>query len=198
MKVKQVAVEALIPYAQNARKHSDAQVSQIAASIGEFGFTNPILTDGENGVIAGHGRLLAARELGLEKVPVIELAGLTDVQKRAYILADNKLALNAGWDDELLALELGDLQELGAEGLTGFTEDEIDAALNGGDVEPIDTGDGEDRSGVNVPTMRFGSTRVEMSVDEMNRLEAGFMQYMDAYGGSAGFASYLMDGKISA
>ena len=89
---------ALIPYARNARTHSDAQVAEIAASIREFGFTNPILVDGDNGIIAGHGRLLAARKLGLAEVPVIELAGLSEAQKRAYVIADNKLALNAGWD----------------------------------------------------------------------------------------------------
>ena len=102
-------VEDLIPYARNSRTHSDAQVAQIAASVREFGWTNPVLIDGENGIIAGHGRILAARKLGMEEVPCIELAGLSDTQRRAYIIADNKLALNGGWDDELLALELGEL-----------------------------------------------------------------------------------------
>ena len=95
----------LIPYAKNARTHDEAHVAEIAASIRAFGWTNPILVDGENGVIAGHGRLLAARKLGMATVPVIELAGLSEAEKRAYILADNKLALNAGWDTEMLALE---------------------------------------------------------------------------------------------
>lgn len=119
-------LDALIPYARNARTHSDAQVAQIAASIREFGWTNPVLVDGDNGIIAGHGRLLAARKLGMSQAPVIELAGLSEAQKRAYILADNKLALNAGWDDELLALEFADLASLGVDlSLTGFGEDEI-------------------------------------------------------------------------
>jgi DNA modification methylase len=119
-------LDALIPYARNARTHSDAQVAQIAASIREFGWTNPVLVDGDNGIIAGHGRLLAARKLGMSQAPVIELAGLGEAQKRAYILADNKLALNAGWDDELLALEFADLASLGVDlSLTGFGEDEI-------------------------------------------------------------------------
>ncbi len=100
------SVASLIPYVNNARTHSDEQVAQIAASIQEFGFNNPILTDGERGLISGHGRLLAARKLGLDIVPVIELAHLSPTQKRAYILADNRLAENAGWDKELLALEL--------------------------------------------------------------------------------------------
>ncbi|MGE4048656.1 MAG: site-specific DNA-methyltransferase [Acetobacteraceae bacterium] len=119
-------VQDLIPYARNARTHSDAQVAQIAASIREFGFTNPVLVDGERGVIAGHGRLLAARKLGMTEVPVIELAHLTPAQKRAYILADNRLALSAGWDADLLRIEFADLQLEGFDlALTGFEPDEI-------------------------------------------------------------------------
>ena len=120
----------LIPYTHNARTHSDAQVAQIAASIREFGFTNPILVDAERGVIAGHGRLLAARKLGMTEVPTLELAHLTAAQKRAYVLADNKLALNAGWDDDLLRIELGELQTDGFDlALTGFDLDEIAGLL---------------------------------------------------------------------
>jgi ParB-like chromosome segregation protein Spo0J len=104
-------LEKLIPYARNPRTHSDAQVAQIAASIAEFGFNNPILVDTKAGIIAGHGRLLAARKLQLAEVPVIVLDHLTEAQKRAYILADNQLALNAGWDDTLLAAELAALQK---------------------------------------------------------------------------------------
>ncbi len=118
----------LIPYARNSRTHSDAQVAQIAASVREFGWTNPVLVDGENGIIAGHGRILAARKLGMEEVPCIELAGLSDTQRRAYIIADNKLGLNAGWDEELLAIEFAELADAGFDNLlTGFTQDEIDA-----------------------------------------------------------------------
>ena len=121
-------VKDLLPYARNSRTHSDAQVAQIAASVREFGWTNPVLVDGENGIIAGHGRILAARKLGMEEVPCIELAGLSDTQRRAYIIADNKLALNAGWDDELLAIEFAELADAGFDNLlTGFTQDEIDA-----------------------------------------------------------------------
>lgn len=119
-------VDELIPYVNNARTHSDEQVTQIASSIKEFGFNNPILTDGENGVIAGHGRLLAAKKLGLETVPAIELAGLTEAQKKAYILADNKIALNSGWDEELLKIELDDLQLQGIDLETvGFSDEEL-------------------------------------------------------------------------
>ena len=120
------SVLALTPFARNARTHSEAQVAEIAASIRAFGWTNPILVDEENGVIAGHGRLLAARKLGLVEVPVIELAGLSEAQKRALVIADNKLALNAGWDDELLGIELGELQALGFDlALTGFSDLEV-------------------------------------------------------------------------
>ena len=130
--IRMTPVDNLIPYARNARTHSDEQVAQIAASIAEFGFTNPILTDGERGVIAGHGRLAAARKLGLKEVPVIELAYLTDTQKKAYILADNRIALNSGWDDELLKLELTDLKDADFDlDLMGFTNDELDRLLNG-------------------------------------------------------------------
>ncbi len=125
---KLAAVDALVPYARNARTHSPAQVAQIAASIREFGFTNPVLIDGQRGVIAGHGRLLAARQLGMDTVPTIELAHLTEAQKRAYVLADNRLALSAGWDDEMLRLELGDLRTEGFDlALTGFDIGEIEA-----------------------------------------------------------------------
>ena len=118
----------LTPYARNARTHSDAQVAQIAASIKEFGWTNPILVDGEKGLIAGHGRLAAARKLGMEEVPVIELTHLSETQKKALILADNKLALNAGWDAELLNLELEELELEGVDlNLVGFGEEERDA-----------------------------------------------------------------------
>ena len=123
-------VEALIPYARNARTHSEAQVAQIAGNIREFGFTNPVLIDGANGIIAGHGRVLAAHKLGITEVPCIELAHLTDAQRRAYIIADNKLALNAGWDTELLKIEMEDLKLDGFDlSLTGFDELEL-AALS--------------------------------------------------------------------
>jgi ParB-like chromosome segregation protein Spo0J len=104
---------ALIPYARNARTHSGQQIAQIAASIREFGFTNPVLIDEEDGIIAGHGRVLAAHLLGLDEVPCIVLAHLSPMQCRAYVIADNKLALNAGWDLEMLSLEIGEIGEAG-------------------------------------------------------------------------------------
>lgn len=128
----------LIPYARNSRTHSDAQVAQIAASIKEFGFTNPVLIDEDGGIIAGHGRVLAARKLGHTEVPTIALEGITPTQRKAYVIADNKLALNAGWDEELLSLELGDLneQEFSME-LLGFDANELNLAMGlGADFMP--------------------------------------------------------------
>ncbi|MDP2198904.1 MAG: site-specific DNA-methyltransferase [Sulfurimicrobium sp.] len=129
-------VEALIPYARNPRTHNDEQVAKIAASIVEYGWTNPVLVDGDNGIIAGHGRLAAAHKLGLSEVPVIELAHLSPTQKRAYVISDNRLALDAGWDDAMLALELAELSEAGFDlALTGFEDAEIEALLADGDQE---------------------------------------------------------------
>jgi len=131
MQIKEVEVTALIPYAKNSRTHDDAQVAQIAASIKEFGWTNPILIDGDKGIIAGHGRLMAARKLKMDKVPVIELSGMTDAQKKAYVIADNRLALNAGWDNAMLTIELQDLEDEGFDlTLTGFDDSELNALLN--------------------------------------------------------------------
>ena len=130
MKIQEVAVNKLIPYAKNSRTHSPEQVGQIAASIKEFGFRNPILVDGV-GIIAGHGRLLAAQKLGLDKVPTIDCSDMTESQKKAYIIADNKLALNAGWDNAMLTIELKDLEDEGFDlTLTGFDDKELDALLN--------------------------------------------------------------------
>ena len=120
-------VDELIPYNKNARMHSDAQVAQIAASIVEFGFTNPVLIDGEKGIIAGHGRLMAAKKLGLKKVPVVILDHLSEMQKKAYIIADNKLAENATWNEEILASELADLKENDFDlDLIGFEDQELE------------------------------------------------------------------------
>jgi site-specific DNA-methyltransferase (adenine-specific) len=130
MQIEQIGIATLIPFAKNSRTHDDAQVAQIAASIREFGFTNPVLIDEANGIIAGHGRVMAARKLKLTEVPCIRLSHLSDAQKRAYVIADNKLALNAGWDEAMLKLELADLQALNFDlDLTGFSTDEIDALL---------------------------------------------------------------------
>ncbi len=149
LSVEYRAVTALVPYASNARTHSAEQVAQIAASIKEFGFTNPILVDSASGIIAGHGRLLAALQLGMVDVPVIELPDLTEAQKRAYVLADNKLALNAGWDMTMLASELLALDGFDL-ALLGFGEDELAGLLFDGDEAQ-----GNGISGAGVLAARF-------------------------------------------
>jgi len=138
MKIEQRPIKDLIPYINNSRKHSDEQVAQIAASITEFGWTNPILVDGDSGIIAGHGRLLAARKLKMDKVPVIELAHLSDAQKKALIIADNKLALNADWDFELLTLELKNLADDDFDlSVLGFDADELAKLLEPEQIEGL-------------------------------------------------------------
>lgn len=136
--LEHVSIDALIPYARNSRTHSDAQVAQIAASIKEFGFTNPVLIDETGGIIAGHGRTLAARKLGLKEVPCLRLSYLSEAQKKAYVIADNKLALNAGWDDEMLKVELSDLKDLDFDlSLIGFDADELANLLEPEQVEGL-------------------------------------------------------------
>jgi len=138
VKIEQVKLDALIPYARNSRTHSDAQVAQIAASIKEFGFTNPVLIDETGSIIAGHGRVMAARKLAITDIPSIRLTHLTEAQKKAYVIADNKLALNAGWDDEMLAVELTDLKDMDFNlDLTGFSAEEIDTLLTPTIVEGL-------------------------------------------------------------
>lgn len=178
-------IDKLIPYAKNSRTHSADQISQIAASIKEWGFTSAILVDDEGGIIAGHGRVMAARKLGINKLPVMVASGWTDAQKRAYVIADNKLALNAGWDNELLALELGEIGELGFDlTLTGFSEDEIKA------LTPLEIANGlTDEDAVpEVPEEPFtkpgdiyvmGNHRLmcgdSTSVDDINKLTKGVL-----------------------
>jgi len=176
--IEYLAVDTLVPYARNSRTHSGDQVAQIAASIKEFGFTNPVLVDGEGGIIAGHGRVIAARKLSMDTVPCIRLNYLTEDQKRAYVIADNKLALNAGWDDELLRVELDALEEAGFDlGLTGFSDDEIDA-LNI-DPEPEEGLTDEDA----VPDAPGVPVTVEGDVWELghHRLMCGDSTSIDAF-----------------
>lgn len=135
IKIETTPIDKLVPYVNNARTHSPEQVDQIAASIKEFGFNNPVLIDKKNGIIAGHGRVMAARKLELKEVPTVRLEHLTETQKKAFILADNKIAMNAGWDEELLALELKDLDDLMFDlNLTGFDGKELDELIQ---PEPV-------------------------------------------------------------
>ena len=150
---KAAPVGKLVPYARNSRTHSPDQVAKIAASIKEFGFLNPIIVDGENGIIAGHGRVMAAQKLGLDTLPTIEASHLTEAQRKAYVIADNRLALDAGWDDDLLKIEL---QDLDAEGfdltLTGFDLDELGNLFD----DPPETEGEETSGGAGSLAERFG------------------------------------------
>ena len=137
--IERRAVDSIIPFARNSRTHSDEQVAQVAASIREWGWTNPVLIAEDGTIIAGHARVLAARKLALDEVPVMVARGWSDAQIRAYVTADNKLALNAGWDLDALAAEITDLQQIGFElSLTGFSDDELKDLVSGGDNEPTE------------------------------------------------------------
>lgn len=141
--IEHIATDALVPYARNSRTHSPEQVAQLARSITEFGFTNPVLVDEHNTLIAGHGRVMAAGQLGLATVPAIRITHLTDAQRRAYVIADNKLALNAGWDMATLAREVEDLQVMDFElDLLGFGDDELTALLGEFGQDAAKPGDG--------------------------------------------------------
>lgn len=177
-------LNSLIPYINNARTHDDEQVTQIASSIKEFGFNNPILIDKDGGIIAGHGRLMAAKKLGLLEVPTIMLGHLSDIQRKAYILADNRIALNSGWDNELLALELQDLDSEIDLSLLGFNADELDALLN-----PIELTDGltDDDAVPEVPEVSI-TVQGDVWVLGNHRLMCGDSTSIDAI-------EKLMDGK---
>ena len=154
LRVEYRKIETLIPFARNPRTHSEAQIAKLASSIVEFGWTQPILVDGANGIIAGHGRLAAARKLDLQEVPVIELGHLTPAQKRAYVIADNRLALDAGWDEELLSLELAELSEAGYDlTMTGFSNEEIEELLVGAEqaLQDESADESEDDAADDVP-----------------------------------------------
>jgi len=186
MQIKEVEVTALIPYAKNSRTHDDAQVAQIAASIKEFGWTNPILVDGDKGVIAGHGRLLAARKLGHDKVPVIELKHMTEAQKKAYVIADNKLALNAGWDTAMLSIEMKDLEDEGFDlTLLGFDDKELDALLASETTEGLSDEDSVPETPIE-PKTKLG----DIYILGNHRLMCGDSTSIDA-------VDKLMDGEIA-
>lgn len=174
---KKVAVSSLIPYARNSRTHSDGQVAQIAASIREFGFLNPIIIDGDNGIIAGHGRVLAAQKLGLESLPCIEAIHLTDVQRRAYVIADNKIPEFAGWNDEILMLEFSDLANEGFDlSLTGFNIDEISKIFD--ETKGVKVEDGIDKSEKDELIIRFNpNDRIQI----MNCVNLAISDFKDAF-----------------
>ena len=145
--IKKVKVSDLIPYANNSRTHSDEQVLQIASSIKEFGFLNPVIIDADNGIIAGHGRVMAANKLGIKELPCVDASHLSEAQRKAYVIADNKIALNSEWDNELLRIELNVLDEMGFDlDLTGFSADELAQLSNDLEIEEEKQSDGESYS----------------------------------------------------
>ena len=183
LEIAYIATTDLIPYANNPRTHSDQQVSQVASSIKEFGFNNPILIDEHNGIIAGHGRLAAAQKLDLKLVPTITLAGLSEAQRKAYVIADNKLTENGGWDYDLLAVEIERLKELDVDiDLTGFDPTELDAILEPEVVEGL-TDEDEVPEAPEEPITKRGDVWIlgnhrlmcgdSTSVDDVERLMGG-------------------------
>ena len=183
--IKYRKVEDLIPYARNSRLHNDAQVAQIAASIKEFGWRTAILVDGDNGIIAGHGRVLAARKLGIKEVPTIDGSDMTEMQRRAYVIADNKIALNAEWDKEMLLIEVADHEDMGADiSILAFDPSELDA--NAVDYSVLDNEDVNTQiSQLNDGTRKAIQIEVEMEhFDEAAALvkfwrdQGGYVGYM--------------------
>ncbi len=191
--IKELAVKDLIPYATNSRTHSDEQIAQVAASIKEFGFLIPVLVDSQQVIIAGHCRVLAAEQLGLSKVPCIEAAHLTEDQKKAFVIADNKLALNAGWNDELLALSINELEAKGFNiDLLGFSLDELDNLLITDDDVDIDFDKDEGRSGATINYLSFGKAKIPLTDEEHEQLITCLDEYVEKNGAFFGFASYLL------
>lgn len=189
----------LIPYVNNSRTHSEAQIAQIAGSMREFGWLQPIVTDGKQGILAGHGRVLAARLLGWVSCPTIDGSHLSPAQRKAYVIADNKLAENAGWDKDMLALEFESLREFDFDlELTGFGIDEIESLAGDGDRVSLNAGGDESNSGTSVDQLRWGKQKVELSDEERSRLDDALTQYLDAYGGTSGFTTWLIEGSADA
>jgi ParB-like chromosome segregation protein Spo0J len=190
-KIVKRATAKLIPYARNSRIHSERQIAQIAASIREFSFTNPVLIDGDDGIIAGHGRVLAAHTLGLAEVPCIVLDHLTELQKRAYVIADNRLAENAGWDDAALSAELARLEEDGFNlALTGFDPIELRGLI--ADEDHLDPTDGRAERGTELPRLWIDDRAVLITAEERDMLQAAYDRHMEAYGVADGFVAGLL------
>lgn len=175
-RIELVSVGSIAPYERNPRTHSDSQIDQIAASITRFGFTNPILVDSQSGIVAGHGRLLAAKKLSLEFVPIIRLDHLSDEERRAYIIVDNQIPLNAGWDEELLA---GEIAALSAEGfdldLLGFADADLAELLdvqNDAEITPVTEPDPDPISRVG-DVWKISSRRVYVSRPSGKKIDTG-------------------------
>ena len=190
------AVAELVPYARNARTHTKEQIAQIAASITEFGWTTPVLLDEAGGIIAGHGRVMAAKKLGLKAVPCMTAAGWTEEQKRAYVLADNQLALSAGWDADLLKAELNDLADAGYDiGLIGFGDKELSDILGDGISIAGDEEDGAASGAGAGDFLKFGKNRVALTDIELESLNKLLARYVEIFSLTHGFARWLTEGK---
>ncbi len=194
-KIERRALASLVPYARNARTHSDSQVAQLAASITQFGWTMPVLVDEAGGIIAGHGRVLAGNLLGYTDAPVMVAVGWSEAKKRAYVLADNKLALNAGWDADMLGLELADLQADGADiQMLGFTDEELLDLLpkQAGLMDPMD-GASQTRSD-NGAALVWGKNRIPLTAEEAAFLDRRLAAHESAFGVAFGFVREAIAG----
>lgn len=196
LKIEYINIMDLVGYGRNARTHSEDQIQQLIDSINEYGFTNPVLIDENNILIAGHGRTEAAKQIGMQEIPVIRLKDLSENQKKALRISDNQLALNAGWDFQLLAAEISDLQSVDFDiDLLGFDDEFLEDIL-AGDTDKLE--DDQDEEGdspqVKIIRMKFGSNEVEISAEELGRLETKLIQYVDANEFTSGFATWLMNG----
>ncbi len=202
MKIVYRPLQELSPYAHNARTHSPEQVAQLVESIKQFGWANPVLIDEKGEIIAGHGRVMAAEVLKMDSVPVIVLSGLTDDQKKAYRLADNRLPMNAGWDEELLSAELADLaaDDFALDSI-GFTQRELDNLLSAAvydDTEGMDIPFEKDeaKSGVKVQYLSFGGHKIPATDEEADRFDCAVSRYVDYNGSYIGFVSALLAGEV--
>lgn len=196
-KVERRSVDSLVPYASNSRTHSDEQIEQIVQSIKEWGWTVPVLIDENGGIIAGHGRVMAAKQLELAEVPVMIATGWSEAQKRAYVIADNKLALNAGWDNEVLAAELKAIAELGFDlSLSGFDESELVDLI--GDFDESDLADLIDLESPNggdgkLDYMTFGGKKVPVTEEEVKWLLETFEKHVESFGIANGFVGQTLN-----
>ncbi|EGO4545978.1 ParB N-terminal domain-containing protein [Escherichia coli] len=192
LKIEYLPVGKLLRYAKNSRTHSDEQVEQLVNSIREFGFTNPVLIDEKNELIAGHGRLAAAEILEMDKVPAIRLSNLSEKQKKTYRIADNKLALNAGWDMQLLAEEVKELMDDDFDiDLLGFNDAELDEMLS--DEQPQEEDDNSSPV-VQIKYLAIDKERIPATDMEIALLLDVYRQYHDAHETHEGFVQYLANG----
>ena len=189
LEIEYVDIKYIVPYAKNSRIHSEEQINQICASINEFGFCNPILIDDANMIIAGHGRVLAAERIGLESIPAVRLTGLTNMQKKAYLVADNSIALNASWDISMLSQEVDDLIDSEFDVDLLSLPDDIFGS-DGADIELEFDSDGE--TGLRMPKMKFGNTTIEISHEELESLNTAYKQYTESTGSSYGFVTGVL------